>query len=69
MKTTLRGRPGGYDVWVSRPNGSDIKIGYVQKEYGSSWAAVRNGKAIHKGSQTRKLAVAVIVNAWTAEPA
>lgn len=68
FKTRLRGTPAGYDVYVCRPNASDTKIGSVQKEWSRqiSWEAVRNGKVIHKGLKTRKLAKLVVVNAWVA---
>jgi hypothetical protein len=67
-KITCRGTYGGYDVYVSRPNGSDIMIGMVRRDYvGGGWKALRKRRIIHMGSRLRRNAIAVLVSAWESE--
>jgi hypothetical protein len=67
-KVTCRGSiHGGYDVFVSRPNGSDIKIGRVRRHC-ATWEALHKGRILHKGSRFRRDAVAVLISAWESQP-
>jgi hypothetical protein len=67
-KVTCRGSiHGDYDVFVSRPNGSDIKIGRVRRHC-ATWEALHKGRIIHKGSRFRRDAVAVLISAWESQP-
>lgn len=63
VKTMLRGRAGGYDVFVLGAKPSEARIGHVGKEMQGTWEAVRHGKTVHRGSKRMKDAVKVLIAA------
>ena len=68
-KITLRGAPGGYDVFVGGTTPSEAKIGHVRKTRSRpvEWEVIRNGTVIHKSSRTQRHAVAVLISAWESQ--